>query len=110
MLTASRVSVKFDYFPLIKGKIFISSAQLFGMKAMLYQASADAKPNFQFVIDSLASKDTTKHTPLDLQINSLIIRHGAVKYDRYDIAPQYGRISPHIWTSRISAPTSSSMP
>ena len=104
MLTASRVSVKFDYFPLIKGKISISSAQLFGMKAMLYQASADAKPNFQFVIDSLASKDTTKHTPLDLQINSLIIRHGAVKYDRYDIAPQYGRISPaHLDVKDISA-------
>ncbi len=47
--------------------------------------------NFQFVLDSLASKDTTKHTPLDLHIGSLIIRHGAVAYNQRDMARLAGQ-------------------
>jgi len=81
MLQASRVSAKIQFIPLIQGRIVVNSAQFFGMNAKLYKLTADSSPNFQFVLDSLASKDTTKHTPLDLKINSLIIRHGKVSYD-----------------------------
>ena len=95
MLFASRLSAKVDCLPLLQGKVSISSAQLFGMKAKLYQQDAKSKPNFQFVLDSLASKDTTRHTPLDLHIGSLIIRRGSITYDRRDIAPQSGIFSPH---------------
>ena len=66
MLKATRLSAKFDYLALTEGRISISSAQLFGLQANLYKATADATPNFQFVLDSLASKDTTSHKPLDL--------------------------------------------
>ena len=59
MLTASRLSAKIDIVALMNGNIAISSAQIFGMKGAFYKkADADA-PNFQFVLDSLASKDTT---------------------------------------------------
>lgn len=95
MLYASRVSVKIDYMPLLDGKISIASAQLFGLKANLYKQTAQSRPNFQFVIDSLASKDTTKHTPLDLHIGSLIIRHGSIKYAQRDKAYYKGIFSPH---------------
>lgn len=95
MLYATRVSVKVDYLPLMQGKVSVSSAQLFGLKAKLYQQDATSKPNFQFVLDSLASKDTTRHSPLDLHIGSLIIRRGAISYDRRDVAPQSGVFSPH---------------
>ena len=60
--------------------------------------------NIQFVLDSLASKDTTRHTPLDLHIGSLIIRHGAVAYNQRDIAPKPGVFSPqHLGITDLSA-------
>jgi len=95
MLYASRVSAKIDYMPLLDGKISIASAQLFGLKAKLYKQNAQSNTNFQFVIDSLASKETTKHTPLDLHIGSLIIRHGSIQYDQRDKADTKGVFSPH---------------
>lgn len=104
MFEATRLSVKFDYIPLVKGKIVISSAQIFGLEAVLYKETAQAKPNYQFVLDSLASKDTTSHTPMDLQINSLIIRHGMVKYDILDVVRKYRQFSPqHLDIRDISA-------
>ena len=84
MLTASRASAKLDFLALSQGRIVVKSAQLFGLKASLYQKSADEKPNFAFVLDSLASKDSTKHTPLDLKINSLVIRRGRQLRDFLD--------------------------
>ena len=104
MLYASRISAKVDYTPLMQGKISISSAQLFGMRANLYKQNAQSQPNFQFVLDSLASKDTTQHTPLDLHIGSLIIRHGSLNYDQRDVAERKGAFSPyHIGISELSS-------
>lgn len=81
MLRVSRISVKINLLALANGQIEITSAQFFGLHANLYKATPDAKPNFQFVVDALASKDSTKQkTPLDLQINSLIIRNGEISY------------------------------
>lgn len=106
MLYATRVSAKIDILPLLQGKISIASAQLFGLKAQLYKQTAQSKPNFQFVLDSLASKDTTKHTPLDLHIGSIIIRHGSINYDQRDVASTNGRFSPtHIHVSNLSTHT-----
>ncbi|MFQ9809348.1 MAG: hypothetical protein ACLRYB_06975 [Segatella copri] len=90
MICASRVSAKLDFLPLKDGKISVSSAQLFGLNANIYKQDAKSPMNIQFVLDSLASKDTTRHTPLDLHIGSLIIRHGAVAYNQRDIAPEPG--------------------
>ena len=84
---ATRLSVKISFLAALKGDIDITSAQVFGMKARLYRTNADAPLNIQYVLDSLASKDTTSHKPLDLQVNSLVIRHGALRYDQLD-APQ----------------------
>lgn len=81
MLRVSRISVKINLLALANGQIEVTSAQFFGLHANLYKTTPDAKPNFQFVVDALASKDTTKQkTPLDLQINSLIIRNGEISY------------------------------
>ncbi len=95
MLTATRLSAKVDVLPLFKGYISIPSAQIFGMKACLYKDSANAQPNYQFVLDSLSSKENKEKTPLHLNINSLIIRNGAVKYDQKDQPHIAGRFSPH---------------
>ena len=104
MLKARRLSATVDILPLINGKIAISSAQIFGTHAQLYQADAQSKPNFQFVIDSLASKDTTSTSALDLRINSLIIRHSSVSYDRWDAPQTPERLNPnHLKVTDISA-------
>ena len=104
MLKISRTSVKIDLLSLLHGKTVITSAQFFGMRAYLYKVAENAKPNYQFVLDSLASKDTTKHTPLDLKINSLIIRRGSIKYQCLSKLRNDARFNPNdIETSNISA-------
>ena len=103
MLGVARLSVKLDYMPLIEGKVHISSAQLFGAHALLYRKDSLSAPNFQFVIDSLASKDTTSQTPLDLHINTFIIRNSSLTYDQLDIAPSSGQFNPaHLKVHDIS--------
>ena len=89
MLRVGRLSAKIDMLPLAEGKISISSAQLFGAHARLYRRNATTVPNFQFVIDSLASKDTTSHTPLDLRISTLIIRHSSPAYPTTNRTSRY---------------------
>ena len=104
MIRAARVSVKIDILPILEGKVAINSAQLFGARFRLYKPNADAQTNFQFLIDSLASKDTTTHKPLDLRVNSLIVRHASVAYDQLDQPETEGRFTPsHLQLDNISA-------
>ena len=104
MIYASRLSAKVDLLPLKDGKISVSSAQLFGLRANIYRQNAKSDMNIQFMLDSLASKDTTQHKPLDLRIGSVIIRHGSIAYNQCDIASAAGVFSPqHIGISNLSA-------
>lgn len=95
MIRVARVSVSVDILSLFEGEISINSAQLFGMKADLYKSTKDSPINCQFVIDSLDSKDTTSHIPLNLNIASLIIRNGAISYNEHFEPLTKGRFSPH---------------
>ena len=104
LIYASRLSAKIDYMAATQGKISVSSAQIFGLRANLYRQTAKSPANFQFVLDSLASKDTTHHKPLDLHIGSLIIRRGAIAYNQRDVATRSGVFSPqHIRVSELSS-------
>lgn len=81
MLRVARLSAKFDITPFFKGKISISSVQLFGFNINLEKKTPDSSPNFRFVIDAFASKDTVKKdNSLDLRINSILIRRGKMAY------------------------------
>ncbi|WP_294628412.1 translocation/assembly module TamB domain-containing protein [uncultured Bacteroides sp.] len=80
MLKVTRLSAKFDIVPFFKGKISISSVQLFGFNISLRKDTPDASPNFKFVLDAFASKDTVKESSLDLRINSILIRRGRMSY------------------------------
>lgn len=95
MMSCHRLSTKISIISLLNGRIDISSAQIFGMNAILTQADANAPVNCQFVLDSLASKDTTSHTPLDLHIASLIIRNTNISYDRLDKPKKPGVFDTH---------------
>ena len=56
MLKVTRLSAKFDILPFFKGKISISSVQLFGFTINLNKETPDSPPNFKFVLDAFASK------------------------------------------------------
>ena len=104
LLASSRVSAKIDIFEAIRGNISITSAQLFGLKAYLSKDSANAPFNFQFVLDSLASKEKKEPSRLNLHIGSLIIRNGLVCYDQKDAPVTQGKFSPkHLHVSDISS-------
>ena len=81
MLKVTRWSAKFDIMPFFKGKISISSVQLFGFNINLQKKTPDSPPNFKFVLDAFASNDTVKKdNSLDLRINSILIRRGRMAY------------------------------
>lgn len=80
LLKTSRLSISLNVISLLQGDISISSAQLFGLYANLYKANDKSKTNFQFLIDSLTTKDTPNHTHT-FSINSLIIRRGSISYN-----------------------------
>jgi hypothetical protein len=104
MLQIARLSVRIDFLPLTEGKISVSSAQLFGAHARLYKKNQHAKPNYQFVLDSLTSKDTTNQQPLDLRINSMIVRRSSLIYDQLDAKRTEGVFNPkHLNVHNITA-------
>lgn len=105
MLKVARLSAKFDFLPLFSGKISINNVQLFGFNINLEKHTPEAKPNFQFVLDALASKETVKEkNNLIFRINSLLIRRGKVSYDVLSEKETPGKFNPqHIRLRNIIA-------
>jgi len=104
MLDASRLSMKYSLSDLSQGVFTISSAQLFGVKLNIYKDSANATANYQFALDSLASKDDDNGDSPDIRIKSLIIRNGSVSYNQYDVAPTPGLLNmAHLRIDSISS-------
>ncbi len=81
LLQSSRMAASIELGQLAEGRISLSSVQLFGMKAKLYKRAGMKDANFQFVIDSLSSGNNTEHKPLNLSIQSVVVRNGAVLAD-----------------------------
>ncbi len=103
LLTAPRISASWSFLELMKGRISITSAQIFGMRAKLYKETATAKMNFQFIIDSLSSEQKDEKGILNLQISSLIIRRSQIDFDQLD-SPLSETFSPkHLHLKDISA-------
>ncbi len=105
LLRVGHLSAKFDLLPLLEGKISIGTVQFFSFQASLERETPDAPPNFQFVLDALASKDTVKkETDLDLRVNSLLVRRGRVEYNVRSEEETPGRFNAnHITLSNILA-------
>ena len=103
LLHAGRLTAKIDFLPLAEGRISISSAQIFSANVSLYKTDSLAKPNYQFVLDSLASEDDDAPSTLNLRINSLIIRHSNVSYDQRDVPKTPNHLNPkHLKIADIS--------
>lgn len=104
LLTSSRASIKVNLLSLLQGKVSISSAQLFGATANTYRQTAQSKPNYQFVLDSLASKESQKESKLDVTIGSLIIRNGTLIYHQNDAPKTIGQLNlKHLHITNLSA-------
>lgn len=105
MLKITRLSAKFDISSLLNGKIAISSVQLFGFNINLNKQTPNADPNFKFLLDAFASKDTIKaKKDLDLRINSILIRRGKLTYDVLSEKSTPGKFNPqHIKLHNIIA-------
>ena len=103
LLKAARLSAKIELTSLLHGKISISNVQLYGFDIRLYQRTQKEKPNFQFLIDIFAKKDSLPSNP-NLRINSVLVRRGKLSWHRYDKSPTPGRFNPdHIVLDKISA-------
>jgi hypothetical protein len=104
LLKARRLSARVDLLPFTEGKISIATAQVFGAHIRLCQRDSVSRPNYQFVLDSLASRDTTSANPLYLHINSIIMRQSSVSYDRFDMVETPGEFNVnHLKVFDISA-------
>lgn len=104
LLTSSRASIKVNLLSLLQGKVSISSAQLFGATANTYRQTAQSKPNYQFVLNSLASKEPQKESKLDVTIGSLIIRNGTLIYHQNDAPKTIGQLNlKHLHITNLSA-------
>lgn len=105
MLKAKTISATPDIFDILKGKVTLNAAQLFGADIRLYKETADGDLNCQFIIDKLSNPDSKEPSKLDLRINTCIIRNSSVSYDLRYLPKQQGGIVDvnHIKLSDLSA-------
>ncbi|MDL2255153.1 translocation/assembly module TamB domain-containing protein [Parabacteroides sp. OttesenSCG-928-K15] len=82
MIEANHVSAGFKLLPLLQGKYVFTTVRLFGFNMHLQKERPDEKLNLQFLIDAFASRDTLREkSPIDLRLNSVLLRQGKVSYD-----------------------------
>lgn len=105
LLKAKTISATPDLFDVLKGKVTLNAAQLFGADIKLYKETADGDINCQFIIDKLSNPDSKEPSKLDLRINTCIIRNTSVSYDLRYLPKQQGGIVDvnHIKLSNLSA-------
>ncbi len=105
LLTANRLSVRINILPLLASdRVDISTAQIFGATIQLYQERPGGKTNFQFVLDSLASKEPKSDSRLDVRLGSLIMRRSTVSFDRKWMPRKQGQLDVnHLKAENISS-------
>lgn len=102
LLQSTRMAASIELGELAEGRISLSSVQLFGMKAKLYQCPGMKDANYQFVVDSLSSDKKTEHKPLNLSIQSVVVRNGAVSLDFPKLQMAVSELSAHAVVSVIN--------
>ncbi len=98
-----RLSTKLQWLPLAEGRIVISSAQLFGAHVNIEKPDEQSPANIQFILDALASNDTTSQAPVNLRINSLIVRHSSMSYHQLDVPETKQLNTRHLTVDNISS-------
>lgn len=80
LLEADHLSAGFKLLPLLRKKWVFTTIQLYGLSLHLKQETADSELNMKFLMDAFSSRDTTKTSHIDLQINTALLRQGSVSY------------------------------
>ncbi len=81
LLYSGKVAAGIDLWELTQKQIRLHNVQLFGLDARIKRNTADSPTNLQFIIDAFSSKRETPKNPIDLEINSALIRRGRIRYD-----------------------------
>jgi hypothetical protein len=105
LLQAGRLTARFDPVSLLmEGKADLSSVQVLGAHIRLNRPDANSPTNFQFVLDSLTSKDTTSHSSLRLHIGSVIMRNTSIEWHQLDLPEKGEGLDPaHLRLGDINA-------
>lgn len=105
LLKAREIMATPDFFDILKGKVTIDGAQLFGADINIYKQTEDSPLNCQFIIDKLSNPDSKEPSKLELRINTLIIRNSSVSYNlRYMPEKRGGVVDPnHMALSDLNA-------
>lgn len=113
LLSCHRMSAKVSLLPLLDGRVSVSSAQLFGADVRL-RREAEGKPlNCQYILDILKGDGSKDSSPLNVQVASLVVRNGSVRYDvgeenrgeRREERGEIGRVfdAQHLAIEKVSA-------
>lgn len=83
MLKGRLLSAKINLGAILTEKrVALHTISLLDLDVRLRQDAKDAPANFQFILDAFKSKSPDKKSPLDLRINSLIVRRTHVSWTR----------------------------
>lgn len=80
MLKAEHLGARVVLSDLMKGRLVVDNLEFFNARLSFYKTTPKAQPNYEFVIDSLKSKNP-EQKGLELIVKTLIIRDLSLKYD-----------------------------
>ncbi|WP_455505360.1 translocation/assembly module TamB domain-containing protein [Coprobacter sp.] len=81
LLYAEKLMAGFSPFALLDRQLIFTTAQLFDFKVDLYKNDPGSETNFQFLIDALTPKKKKEKRPLDIQLNTILVRRGTISYN-----------------------------
>lgn len=83
------LTAKIELRSLVKERLALRTISVLDAEFNLYQKDEQSAPNFQFLLDAFSSEKEAK--PVNLQINSLILRRVNFRYDRLDLPETPGK-------------------
>ncbi|MGL5980455.1 MAG: translocation/assembly module TamB domain-containing protein [Phocaeicola sp.] len=95
MIKVTRLAAKFEITPLLNHQIIVNSLQLFNFNISLRKEEVNSTPNYQFVLDALAPKDSSSTTHIHLRLNTVLIRHGNLSYHIASMPETPNVFNPH---------------
>ncbi len=103
MLCARHLGVRLEMIPLLRKELVVKHAGLYDCKVRLYRATDGAKPNYQFLLDSLSSSSGSQGPKLKFSARSFICRNVDLRYDILNAFQTPGQLNPrHIHLSEIN--------
>ena len=100
-LEAGNITAGFKLLPIFKNKWILTTVRLFGVTCHIRKDTPQSEANIQFIIDALSGGQ--RGSNLELQMQSILIRHGNITYDILNKDHSKQQFNPnHIDISNIS--------